>query len=136
MPRRPGLPLFAVIALGQTISLLGTNVANFAVGVWAYEGSGSVTKYALLSFFSMAPLVICSPCAGALVDRWDRRWALVLSDAGSALCTLVLAIQFWRGWTAFWLICLVSVVRAGFGALQFPAFAALTTQVVPKSQLG
>jgi len=134
--RRSGLTRFAVVALGQTISLLGTNVANFAVGVWAYEGSGSVTKYALLSFFSMAPLIVCSPWAGALVDRWDRRWALILSDAGSALCTLVLAIQFWRGWTDFWLICLVSVVRAGFGALQFPAFAALTTQVVPKAQLG
>jgi MFS transporter, DHA3 family, macrolide efflux protein len=140
MPRlasqRTGLTLFAVVALVQTISLLGANVANFAVGVWAYEGSGLVTKYALLSFFSMAPLVLFAPWAGALVDRWDRRSALILSDAGSALCTLVLVVQFWRGWTAFWLICLVSAARATFGALQFPAFAALTTQIVPKPQLG
>jgi DHA3 family macrolide efflux protein-like MFS transporter len=134
--RRAGLGLFAVVALGQTVVLLGNSLANFAVGVWAYESSGSVTKFALLSFFYMGPLILFSPWAGALVDRWDRRTALIVSDTGAALCTLAMAILFWQGRVSFWVICLISAVGACFGALQFPAFSAMTTQVVPKAQLG
>jgi DHA3 family macrolide efflux protein-like MFS transporter len=133
--RNPGLGLFGVVALGQTISLLGTNLANFAMGVWAYEESHSVTRFALLSFFSMAPLVVFSPWAGALVDRWDRRRAILAGDTGSALLTLVLALCFWRGWTDFWLVSLICALRSIFVSIQMPAFAALTPQVVPRHQL-
>jgi DHA3 family macrolide efflux protein-like MFS transporter len=133
--RESGLGLFGVVALGQTISLLGSNLANFAMGVWAYEESHSVTRFALLSFFSMAPLVVLAPWAGALVDRWDRRWTMLLGDAGSALATLVLAFCFWRGWTDFWLVCLICIIRAIFTSVQLPAFAALTPQVVSSHQL-
>lgn len=130
-----GLGLFGAVALGQTISMLGSNLANFAMGVWAYEESHSVTQFALLSFFSMAPLVVLAPWAGALVDRWDRRWAMFLGDAGSALVTLVLAVCFWQGWTDFWLVSLICAVRAIFMSVQLPAFAALTPQIVPGHQL-
>lgn len=133
--RNSGLGLFGVVALGQTISLLGTNLANFAMGVWAYEESHSVTRFALLSFFSMAPLVVFSPWAGALVDRWDRRWAILLGDTGSALVTLVLALCFWQGWTDFWLVSLICAIRSIFISIQMPAFAALAPQVVPRHQL-
>lgn len=133
--RKSGFGLFGIVALGQTVSLFGTNLANFAMGVWAYEKSHSVTWFALLSFLSMAPLVVFSPWAGALVDRWDRRWAMFLGDAGSAVVTLVLAFCFWRGWTDFWLVSLVCAIRSIFMSIQTPAFAALTPQIVPKHQL-
>lgn len=133
--RNSGLGLFGWVALGQAVSLFGTNLANFAMGVWAYEKSHSVTWFALLSFLSMAPLVVFSPWAGALVDRWDRRWTMLLGDAGSALVTLVLAFCFWLGWTDFWLVSLVCAIRSIFMSIQMPAFAALTPQIVPKHQL-
>lgn len=133
--RSPGLGLFGAVALGQTVSMFGSNLANFAMGVWAYEKSHSVTQFALLSFFSMAPLIVLAPWAGALVDRWDRRWAMLLGDAGSALVTLVLAFCFWQGWTDFWLVSLICAIRAIFISIQLPAFAALTPQVVSAHQL-
>lgn len=133
--RSSGFGLFGFVALGQTVSLLGTNLANFAMGVWAYEVSHSVTWFALLSFLSMAPMVVFSPWAGALVDRWDRRWAMFLGDAGSALVTLVLAFCFWQGWTNFWLVSLVCAIRSIFVSIQMPAFVALTPQIVPKEKL-
>ena len=39
---------------------------------------------AFLLLFRTLPVVLLSPFAGALVDRWDRRTTLILSDGGAA----------------------------------------------------
>jgi MFS family permease len=127
---------FLVIWGGQVVSALGTSLTGFALGVWVYQHRGSATRFALIALVTTLPGILLSPLAGALVDRWDRRWAMIVSDAGAGCATLALALLFWRGRLELWHIYLLLTVGSMFGTLQWPAFSAATTQLVPKEQLG
>ena len=67
-----GMRGFTLIWLGQLVSLLGTGMTRFALTIWAYQETGSATTLALVAFFSFGPVVLLSPIAGALVDRWNQ----------------------------------------------------------------
>lgn len=137
-PSEPkGFAVFATVWFGQVVSTIGSVLSGFALGVWIFQSSGgSVTRFTLLAFFMFLPTALLSPVAGALVDRWDRRWAMMLSDVGSGLCTLVLALLLWQDRLEIWHIYLLSAVSSSFNTLQWPAFSAATTLLVPKRHLG
>ena len=134
LPR--GTRIFVVIWLGQLVSLVGSGLTSFALGLWVYERTGSVTQFALISLFAVLPGVILSPLAGALADRWDRRWVMILSDAGAGLSTLMIALLFFAGRVQVWHICLAVGISAIFGTFQYPAYAASITLLVSKRNLG
>jgi len=128
--------VFIVVWLGQLVSLVGSGLTSFALGLWVYQRTGSVTQFALISLFVVLPGVILSPLAGALVDRWDRRWVMILSDAGAGLSTLMMALLFFTGRVQVWHICLAAGASATFGTFQYPAYAAATTLLVSNHNLG
>ena len=90
-----GFRTFVIIWLGQSISLIGSGLTGFALGVWVYQRTGSATQFTLIALATALPGIVFSPIAGALVDRWDRKWAMILSDTAAGLCTICLALLFW-----------------------------------------
>jgi DHA3 family macrolide efflux protein-like MFS transporter len=85
-----GMRVFAVVWLGQVVSVVGSGLTSFALGVWGFERTGSVTQFALLGLFAVLPRVLLSPLAGAIVDRWDRRAVMIVADAGAGGRSLVI----------------------------------------------
>ena len=69
--------------LGQVISFIGSGLTSFALGVWVLQKTGEITQYALISMFFVLPGVLLGPLAGTLIDRWDRRKAMLISDLGA-----------------------------------------------------
>jgi MFS transporter, DHA3 family, macrolide efflux protein len=134
--RSEGMSIFTIVWLGQLVSILGSSLSNFAMDVWVYQRNGSVTELSFLILFTTLPIVIVSPFAGVLVDRWDRRWVMILSDTGAALSTSVMALLLISGQIQTWHICLATAVSSSFTAFQFPAYSAATTLLVPKKNLG
>jgi DHA3 family macrolide efflux protein-like MFS transporter len=132
----PELRKFAAIWSGQLFSAVGTGLTEFALGVWVFQRNGSATEYALVAFCIMLPHIVLSPLAGALVDRWDRRWTMIVGDTGSALSTLVMGALLWTGQLDVWQVYLGVLASSSFAALQVPAYMALMSQVVPKQHLG
>ena len=118
------------------MSLVGSSLTGFALGVWVYQRSGSVTQFALISLFTALPGIVFSPVAGALVDRWDRRRAMMLSDAGAGACTLAVAVLLLAGRLEVWHIYIAMALSSTFSAFQWPAYSAATTLLVPKEQFG
>ncbi len=127
--------LFLFIWLGQLISLLGSGLTNFALGIWVYQNTGSVTLFALISLFATLPYMVISPVAGALVDRWNRQWVMIISDLGAGIATLILTILLFTDHLEIWHIYLITSVNSFFGAFQKPAYIAATTLIVPKRYL-
>jgi MFS family permease len=80
-----GWRVFALVWLGQLVSQLRSGLSEFGLGVWVYQRTSSPLRFALTVLFAALPRIALAPLAGALVDRWDRRWAMILSDAGAAL---------------------------------------------------
>jgi MFS family permease len=127
---------FFAMWLGLTLSALGNFLSSFALGVWVYQATGSVTLQGLILFFGTAPALLASPFAGVLVDRWDRRLAMMVSAAGTGLASLVLALLFFAGHLEPWTIYAGVAASAAFQSLRWPAMSAATTQLVPKAQFG
>ncbi len=117
---------------GQIVSLFGSGLTGFALGVWLYQRTGSASNFALVALCSVLPQLALSPFAGVLVDRYPRRWMMGLADSGAAICTLVAAALFLGGGIKVWHIYLVTIISAAFGALQAPAYGALIAAVLPK----
>lgn len=130
---------FLIIWIGQVVSLLGTKLTEFALGFWildrTYQDTGTITQFALTILFMYLPKVIISPLAGVLIDRWNRRWAMILSDLGTGLITIVILFLVWWNHLAVWHIYLALIVSSSLNAFQQPAYTAAIAQLVPSQKL-
>lgn len=135
--RRPGGMLaFSVVWLGQVVSLLGTGMSSLALGLWAWQETGSATALAMMTFFATAPALVFGPLAGALVDRWDRQAVLVMTDLVSGIGSLALFALYAAGLLELWHLYVVGAVTAAAQSFQWPAYSAAITMLVPKEQYG
>ena len=130
------LRIFLVIWFGQLISTLGSGLTGFALGVWIYTETGSTTLFAINLLAFALPNLLVSPFAGVLVDRWDRRKVMILSDTGAGLSTVAVAVLYFTGGLQVWHVFLLTAINSGFNAFQWPAYSAVTSLLVPKEQLG
>lgn len=127
---------FILIWIGQVISAFGSGLTSFALGVWVYQQTGSTTRFAMILFAAHAPAILISPLVGTLVDRWNRRWVMILSDTGAAVTTLAIVLLIWGDLLHIWHLYLLVGVSSVFRSFQMPAFSASTTLLVAKSQYG
>jgi hypothetical protein len=131
-----GWRTFLIVWFGQLVSLLGSALTGFALGVWVFQRTGSETQFALTFLFLVLPRVLLGPFAGALVDRWDRRIAMIVGDTGAALSTLAIALLLFAGQLQVWHVYIATAVSAAFSTLQRPAYSAAVAQLIPQDQLG
>jgi MFS family permease len=133
---RPGRLTFPIVLIGQSLSTFGSSLTGFALGVWVYQSTGSVTRFALISFFTLLPGIALAPIAGAFVDRWDRRWTMILSDFGAGLTTLAIALLLAAHRLEIWHIYVLMALNSAFNAPQTLAYSAAVPLLVPRKQLG
>lgn len=131
-----GMRIFVIIWLGQLVSLVGTAMTRFALLIWTYQQTEQATAVALLGFFSFVPYVLVSPLAGIVVDRYDRRWVMILADMGAGFVTIGLLTLYHQEALQIWHLYLGQAVASLFEAFQLPAYTAVTSTLVDKSQYG
>jgi MFS transporter, DHA3 family, macrolide efflux protein len=128
------LPFFTIWG-GGAISLFGSSLAQFALVWWLTATTGSATVLATASLVALLPGVLLGPFAGAIVDRWDRRIIMILSDGASALAAALLVFLFWIDAVAIWHIYVIMLIRSLTGTFHFPAMQASVSLMVPEQQL-
>lgn len=126
---------FILVWFGQMVSLIGSGLTSFALDIWIYQRTGSVTQFALAFLFSQVPPILVSPFAGALVDRWNRRYCMIISDCGSGLSIVVIALLLFTNRLEIWHVYIATAVSSIFNAFQWPAYSASITTLVPKQHL-
>ncbi|MFJ4670715.1 non-ribosomal peptide synthetase/MFS transporter [Kitasatospora purpeofusca] len=126
---------FYLVAAGQTVSLIGSALTSFALGVWAYQRSGRVLDYALITMLAMLPAIVAGPLGGAVADRIDRRRVMLACDAVSATATVSLVAALWSDSLALWQVGLIVGVMSLVTAFRRPAYLAAVAQLVPKPYL-
>jgi DHA3 family macrolide efflux protein-like MFS transporter len=129
------LGAFTALCLGQMVSLFGSHLTSFVLGVWIYERTKSATNFALISFFAIMPEILLAPLAGAMVDRWNRRWLMIAGNAGAALATLTLVLLAMAGRLSIGPAYAIVALSSAFQAVQYPALSASTPLLVPARHL-
>ena len=128
--------VFLTVWFGQSISLIGTELTSFALGVWVYLQTGSTTQYTLIAFSASLPGILLSPIGGIIIDRVDRRWVMLISDTASALKTSLILYLLLTNQLEIWHIYVIIGFGSLFDAVQWPAYMATVTLLVPQKQLG
>jgi len=134
-PAPAGMGTFLTIWIGQVISIVGSSLTNFGLGVWIFQQTGEAMPFALTVLFGSLPQVFLLPVAGSLADRWNRRWLMILADTGNALATLAIVLLLSSGSLQVWHIYLLSAIGSALGTFQQPAYQSSITMLVPKKQL-
>ncbi len=134
MGQRKRFERFLTLWLGQLISVVGSGLTAFALGVYVFEMTGTATSYALTLLFAFLPAFFLGPLCGVLADRHDRRLLMQLSDLGAAgsmayvlLCLLFGPVALWQIYSG---IALCSV----FSALRSPAYKASVSDMLPPAK--
>jgi MFS family permease len=129
-----GMKTFLMIWSGQLVSMTGTAMTRFALLTWVYQQTGEATALALLGFFSFILYVVFSPIAGVVVDRWDRRTVMLVSDLSAGLMTIGILGLYLTDGLQIWHLYLAEALTGAFEAFQVPAYNAAITTVVPERQ--
>ena len=124
---------FSAMWLGQVISSLGDRVHQVAlVFLVARATNGSPLALGLVFAAMTIPATLVGPFAGALVDRWNRKWVMVGSDLARA--AIVGLIPLASG-VSVGLVVMLVFGLAAVSSFFRPARAAALPQVVPDEDL-
>jgi MFS family permease len=83
-------PRFSAYWLAQTISLFGDRLHQVALGVLVYSVTNSPLATGLVFLVATLPNIVLGPVAGTLVDRWEHKWVMIVSDILRAAIVLVI----------------------------------------------
>lgn len=129
-------PVFYTIWFGQAISMFGTMLTSFGLGVWLFQRTGSVLDFTQMTMFSTLPALLLLPWTGSLADRLDRRRILVACDLLALCCVSAIGVLVWLDRFELWQLFAVQTLLSVGMAFQGPAAYAVITSIVPKSQFG
>ena len=139
--RLSGMRAFYLVAVGQFISIFGTSMTQFGLTIWSWKfvteiqpSTNPATAMALVGFFNFAPEVLLSPISGVLVDRWNRKLVMIISDVAAGLATIAIFLLYSSGQLQMWHLYVAGAWTGAFKSFQWPAFSAAISTMVPKDQ--
>lgn len=127
---------FLILWVAQTVSLVGSQLTAFGLGVWVYQRTQSTVMYSLVALANLAPRVLFAPLMGGLVDRLELRSVLIAGHVGGGVCALAIAMLFGGGLLDVGAIIALLTLGAIFHAIHLPAFSKATALLVPPEGLG
>jgi DHA3 family macrolide efflux protein-like MFS transporter len=95
----------------------------------------SALYLSIASFLGLVPMIVLTPFAGVLVDRWNRKALIGIADFLQALVTVVLIFLFWLSSVSIWQVLVLLILRGIFQAFHRPAVSAIVPLMVPKAKL-
>jgi len=127
---------FTIVWLGQIVSVMATNMTQFALTIWVFELTGSVTALGLVQVFFITPFLLISPIAGVMVDRYDRKLMMMVSDLTAGLATVALLVLQAMGMLEVWHLYVAAIFQGLGNTFQWPAYSAAISTMLDKKQYG
>ncbi len=136
-PNRPtGMLGFTLVWAGQLVSVLASSMTQFALTIWAYQETGSATALGIVNTAFIVPFLLLSPIAGAMVDRYNRKLMMMLSDFTAIVATLGIFVIHLTGSLQMWHLYVAAVINGLGNTFQWPAYSAAISTMVPKENYG
>lgn len=131
-----GMFAFIIIWIGQLVSVLASSMSHFALTIWMYQQTESATALAMMQVFFITPFLLISPFAGVMVDRYNRKLMMMLSDLAAIIATGSIFVLYSLGMLEFWHLYIAAVLNGIGNTFQWPAYSAAISTMIPKEQLG
>ncbi len=125
---------FILIWLGEFISEIGSGMTAFALSVYIYQATGSVSLVSVIAVASFLPTILLSPLGGVLADRYDRRLLMIVGDLFSGLGLLYVLWNIHIGTESMLPVISGVTFNAVFVALLEPSFKATVTDLLTEDE--
>jgi len=127
-----GMLGFTIVWAGQLISVLASSMTQFALTIWAYRETGSATALGIVSTAFIVPFLLLAPIAGVMVDRYNRKLMMMVSDLTAVTATVGILIIHATGQLQMWHLYVASAINGLGNTFQWPAYSAAISTMVPK----
>jgi MFS family permease len=127
-----GMSGFMIVWAGQLISVLASSMTQFALTIWAYQETGSATALGIISTAFLVPFLLLSPIAGVMVDRYNRKLMMMVSDLTAVTATAGILTLHAFGILEIWHLYIAAVINGLGNTFQWPAYSAAISTMVPK----
>jgi MFS family permease len=125
-----GVPNFRRYVSGQALSLIGTWVETVAQGLLVLRLTHSGIILGLTTAARYAPILMLSPYAGLLVDRYPKRRVLLGTQIGLGLVSAALGAAVLSGSIRLWQVVVLALAFGTLSAVDNPARQAFVAEVV------
>lgn len=134
MENRSNYKKFLLMWGGEFISSIGGGLTSFGLSVYVFQQTGSAASTALVALLAFLPVLLLSPVAGVLADRYDRCLLMMLGDGMSGLGLVYILICMMTGEAALYQICIGVFISAVFSSLLEPSYRAVVTDMLTKDE--
>ncbi len=134
MEKLTGWRGFLAVWAGQSVSLVGSGMYAFAVGVFVYERTRSATLFGLILFFEMLPGVLIAPYAGVVADRVNRRTVMLFGNAGMIAGALVVLLATRHNHVNAWELYPALVIGSVFAQFHAAAYDSSIVLLMPEAR--
>ena len=121
---------FYKLWLGELISSIGSGMTAFALSVYVYKKTGSVSYVSLITLLSFMPSIVLSPIGGLLADRYDRRLLMIIGDLFSGLGLVYILWSIQAGEKSIVPIFVGITFSSIFTSLLEPSYRATLTDIL------
>jgi MFS family permease len=129
-------PAFRRLWIGGTLSGFGSQMTVVAVMFQVWEQTRSAVWTGAVGLCQALPIVVFGLFAGALADRADRRRLYLVTTAGSAVTSAVLAAQGLLGGAPVAGVLALVAVQSLFGAVGGPVGRTFLPHLLPPAERG
>lgn len=125
---------FLLLWGGEFISSIGGGLTSFGLSVYVFQQTGSAADTSLVSLLAFLPVLLLSPLAGVLADRYDRTLMMMIGDGLSGLGLVYILICMLTGKAQLYQICIGVFISAVFSSLLEPSYRATVTDMLTKDE--
>jgi MFS family permease len=127
---------YRLFFLGQAVSLPGTWIQRFAMAWLVYSLTHhSAIAVGVLAFATFLPFTLFSLFAGVIVDRFDPRRTVILTQAGHMTLATTISVITLTGVVRPWHVYVIAFLAGLVQVLDAPARQQLTYRMVGRGEL-
>ena len=134
MEKKSNYKKFLLLWSGEFISSIGGGLTSFGLSVYVFQKTGSAASMALVALLAFLPVLLLSPPAGVLADKYDRCLLMMIGDGLSAVGLIYILICMFTGGAEVYQICIGVFISAVFSSLLEPSYRAVVTDMLTKDE--
>lgn len=123
---------FTLMWIGQLVQTAGTALTSLAASILVFRLTGSALSVGLMLMATAAPSLVVGLFAGVIVDRYDRKRIMIITELMRA--ALIVLVPFLVPYGVAWLYIIVALTSA-IAQFYDPAHESVLPEIAPEEEL-
>ncbi|MGG3562351.1 MFS transporter [Neobacillus rhizosphaerae] len=124
-----------LFSTGKTVSIFGTAIYQFALGLYVLKLTGSAISFAATLILGIIPMIMINPFAGVIADKFNKKRLIVSMDLLNGVLLVVVYLLSNIVGFKLWLIYVTTILMTVFSTFFGVALESAKPNIVSKNML-